>query len=143
MHYVTYDEAGNLTGAYLQDLHPEHEAVHIEVTPEQYADWVNFKANETRDGLELAPVVVAQPTVPAEIPMLNAHLEMIHKGWMVPVRAHINAMPEPHRSMAHAYLDKALTMKRDHPLVLDIPAAIGKTSAEVDEMFIAAAAREV
>lgn len=38
MRYFTYDEAGAITGAYIQDLHPTHEAGNwIEVTEQQYA----------------------------------------------------------------------------------------------------------
>jgi hypothetical protein len=63
MIYVTYDSAGNLTGAYIQDLHPDHELNHIEVTQEQHAEWYLYRANAARDGVELAPVVapVAAP----------------------------------------------------------------------------------
>lgn len=37
MHYFTYDEDGAITGAYIQDLLPEHSERFIEVTPELYA----------------------------------------------------------------------------------------------------------
>lgn len=38
MRYFTYDEAGAITGAYMQELHPTHEAGNwIEVTEQQYA----------------------------------------------------------------------------------------------------------
>lgn len=64
MEYVTYDENGNLTGSYLQDLLPEHEGVHIEVDDAQRAAWTTFRANNTRDGLELiGPVVAPAPTI--------------------------------------------------------------------------------
>ena len=59
MQYVTYDPSGNLTGAFWQDLIPAHAANHIEVTAQQYAQWVTFKANAGRDGVEVAP-----PTMP-------------------------------------------------------------------------------
>ena len=51
--YVTYDEAGNLTGAYLQALLPEHAANHIEVTEAQRRMWLSYKANDARDGMEI------------------------------------------------------------------------------------------
>jgi len=82
------------------------------------------------------------PMVPARVPMLNAHLELIEAGWMPAVDAFIEAMPEPDRSLAQAWLAQALTMARDHPLVLAIPAALGKTETEVDELFIRAGARD-
>lgn len=93
------------------------------------------------DGV-LLPAVPA-PVVPQRIPMLNAHLELIESGWMPQVDAFIGAMPEPNQSMARAYLAQALTMARDHPLVLAFPAAVGKSDAEVDELFIRAGARDV
>lgn len=55
MDYVTYDDAGKLTGGYCQDLSPAHEAGHIEVTAEQRENWTAYQANAARDGVELAP----------------------------------------------------------------------------------------
>jgi chloramphenicol 3-O-phosphotransferase len=81
--------------------------------------------------------------VPDRIPMLNAHLELVDAGWMPQIVAFIESMPEHDSALARVYWDKALTMERGHPLVLAIPAAIGKTEAEVDELFIRAAARPV
>lgn len=82
------------------------------------------------------------PVVPDRIPMLNAHLELVEAGWMPAIRQFIEEMlPDEERALAQVYWDKALTMERNHPLVLAIPAAIGKTPEEVDELFIRAAAR--
>lgn len=82
--------------------------------------------------------------VPQSIPMLNAHLMMIAEGWMQPVRDYIASMTDPvKRAEAETYFDKALTMRRNHALVQAIPAALGKTEAEVDALFIAAAKLEV
>jgi hypothetical protein len=66
MEYVTYDPAtGNLTGSYMQDLLPEHEAFHIEVSYEVRLNWCAYRANAARDGVELAPVVVDLPALKA------------------------------------------------------------------------------
>lgn len=43
MRYITYDEAGNTTGAFLQDLHSAHAARHIECTEAQAKNWVNLR----------------------------------------------------------------------------------------------------
>lgn len=85
----------------------------------------------------------APPTVPQRVPMLNAQLVMIDAGWMAPVRTYLNAIPGTDGEKARAYFDKAQTMERDHPLVLGIPAALGKAEAEVDALFIAAGALNV
>jgi|SRR6478672_909688 len=55
MNYVTYDVSGNLTGAYQQDLLPEHADKYIEVPAEQRGEWVRYRANAARTGLELVP----------------------------------------------------------------------------------------
>lgn len=48
MIYVTYDKtSGLLTGAYIQELMPEHEDCYVEVTPEQHDNWVNLKFDLT------------------------------------------------------------------------------------------------
>lgn len=98
----------------------------------------------------LADAVIVPPTageiraqtVPSRVPMLNAHLVLIDSGWIDGINAYIDALPDdaPARtkSKARAYFNLALTMERDHPLVLGIPAALGKTEAEVDALFIAA-----
>lgn len=59
--YVVYDDAGVLTGAYLQELSEDHQSNHIEVTDEQRLAWTDYRANEDRTGLELAPVATPEP----------------------------------------------------------------------------------
>jgi endonuclease/exonuclease/phosphatase family metal-dependent hydrolase len=58
MRYVTYNpETGALTGAYLQDLNPEHAAAHLEVTEEQYAAWTGLMVQDLEaETLELVAV---------------------------------------------------------------------------------------
>ncbi len=63
MEYVTYNAAGDLTGAYLQDLLQEHKAWHIPVTTEVRLNWLAYRANGARDGVEKAVVDVPAPTV--------------------------------------------------------------------------------
>lgn len=144
MDYVTYDADGTLTGGYSQPVHPAHAANHIVVTSAQRLNWTAYRANAARTGLDAAPASIGTPAVPQEVPMLNAHLAMIAAGWMAPVRAYIAAIADPvRRARAEAFLDRAQTMRRDHELVRLVPAAVGKTEAEVDALFIAAAALEV
>lgn len=56
MRYVTYNDTGDLTGGYLQNVLPAHEAAHIVVDADTLAQWVIYRANAARDGVELAPV---------------------------------------------------------------------------------------
>lgn len=53
--YVTYDGAGNLTGGYWQEMIPEHQGCYIEVSDDQRRNWNLYRANSTRDGLDLLP----------------------------------------------------------------------------------------
>ena len=141
MNYVTYDEAGNLTGCYVQDLHPDHAARFLEVTPELAENWPRYRMNAARDGVELAPEPPAPPpVVPQRVPMLDAVLVLIEAEWWEPLNAHIDNLPPKERLIARAYLDKAQTMARDNALVLSIPAALGKSEDEVDDLFIRAGA---
>lgn len=87
------------------------------------------------------------PIVPTRVPMLNAHLVLIGAGWFDGINAYIDALPDivsedsglnRVRSKARAYFNLAQTMERNHPLVVGIPSALGKTDAEVDSLFIAA-----
>lgn len=69
MNYVTFDEDGNLTGSYQQDLHPDHADSHIEVSDEQRRNWVQYQANAARNGLDLIPP--KQPEPPSEAEMVK------------------------------------------------------------------------
>lgn len=51
--YVTYDEFGNLTGCYLQELAEEHAEYYIIISEEIAMSWVMYRANAARDGVEL------------------------------------------------------------------------------------------
>jgi hypothetical protein len=53
--YVTYAPDGSLDGCYLQVPPEEHASRMIGIDEEQAAVWVNYRANEARDGVELAP----------------------------------------------------------------------------------------
>ena len=68
MRYVTYDPTGNLTGCYLQDLHPDHADNCIPVSEDIAREWANYRANEARDGVEPAP------PVPVSMEVYNAPL---------------------------------------------------------------------
>lgn len=141
--YVTYAPDGTLTGGYLQAVQAAHAANHIAVTPEQRANWTAYRANAARTGIELVPATSAALVVPQVVPMLNAKLAMIEAGWMTAVTAYLVAIPGKDGELARTFFEEALTMRRDHPLVLGISSAIGKTEAQVDALFIVAGAMEV
>jgi hypothetical protein len=135
MIYVTYDQSGSLTGYFVQELHDEHAANHIELSGEPVPHWTSYIANAARDGLDIAPPAVHEPVVPSSIPMLNAALILIDAGYWDDVEAFVAAQGP----VALAFLRHAQTMRRDNVLVNAWAAARGKTD-ELDGLFIAAAA---
>lgn len=124
------DELGAYLGAFV-GIKPPAGAIEVPEPPAH--------GSEIWDGKQFQP---APPVVPERVPMLSAQLELLAAGWMPLIDAFIDQMQEPDRSMARVWLDKALTMARNHPLVLSIPEAIGKTESEVDALFIRAGARD-
>jgi hypothetical protein len=55
--YLTYTDDGILDGCYLQVPPEEHISRMIIVDEDLAANWVNYRANEARDGVELAQAV--------------------------------------------------------------------------------------
>lgn len=55
MIYVTYDQDGNLTGFFIQELRAEHAECHIELQGEPVPSWTSYQANAERTGIEVVP----------------------------------------------------------------------------------------
>lgn len=141
MDYVTYDETGLLTGAYCQDLHPDHADNFLEVTAEQRENWVLYKANAARDGLEDAdPIVPAPPLLPEAIPMLNLHLALIEDGHMETVEQMLAAGTGAQGARARAYWAKAMTARLDNEVVMALWPVLYGTEEEFHEAWRRAAA---
>jgi hypothetical protein len=67
--YVTYQPNGVLDGCYLQVPPQEHAGRLIVIDDMQAAAWVSYRANESRDGIELAP---ASPEPQVDLAALKA-----------------------------------------------------------------------
>jgi hypothetical protein len=65
LRYVTFQPDGTLDGCYLQDPPEAHVDRMIVVGEDVAAAWVNYRANEARDGIELAPPTPTEPAPPA------------------------------------------------------------------------------
>lgn len=76
--------------------------------------------------------------IPKSIPMLHAYLLLIDMGLMDDVHTYLDSLTGVAGVKAWTYFNKALTMKRDHPLVLSASIALGKDEDEVDAFFTAA-----
>lgn len=89
------------------------------------------------DGVAVPKAVEA--VSPQPVPRLDARLTLINAGKMAAVKAHLATIPGIEGEKAIEYFEHADTWRRDHPLVLGIPADI-MTDAEKDALFIAAGA---
>lgn len=138
MDYVTYDETGALTGAFMQDMLAEHEDCHIAVDPLQRVNWVAYRANAARDGLELIPAAPALPNVPQEVTRRQGLRALFLAGVTeAQVEAVINQIEdETERGLALIDFRSAGTFVRTWPLVVAAGAALG---LDLDQLFITAA----
>ncbi len=135
MRYVTFDESGNLTGAFLQDLHPDHADSYLEVDEEVYAGWVNYRLVEGE--LELVPPAEPAPVVPQSVGPYQARAALLAADLLDDVEALI-ADPETDRAIKIAW-EYASEFKRESPFIEQMAGALGLTEQQVDELFIAAA----
>ena len=103
MNYVTYDENGKLTGAYIQALHPDHVNTHIEVSADILAQWYYYKANSARDGVvTIPPQVEANPADVLALAKLDKKLQV--NAW----REQANNKTFPHNGK-HVAIDALST----------------------------------
>jgi len=74
--YVTYLPDGALDGAFLQVPREEHAERMIPVDDAVRIAWKNYRANEARDGVELAPAAPhPKPAVPDYVAAVQAMLD--------------------------------------------------------------------
>lgn len=140
MKYVTHNELGALTGAYIQDLHPAHEGIYIEATDEQLANWVLYQANATFDGLELAPPP-APPAVavPQSVTMRQARLALLGAGLLDDIDAAINSLPSPQKEAAKIEWEYSQEVQRHNGFVSVLAPMLGLTVAQIDSLLVEAA----
>ena len=87
-------------------------------------------------------VVAYTPPVPAAVTRRQLRLELLSRGLLANVTAALNGIPdEATKAAALIEWEDATTFDRAHPLVGQIGAALGLTSAQLDDIWRAAAAR--
>lgn len=79
-------------------------------------------------------------SVPQAVTMRQARLALLGAGMLAAVQTAIDAMQEPAKSAAQITWDHSTEVQRSNGLVAQLAPALGLTSAEVDSLFIAAAA---
>jgi hypothetical protein len=136
--YVTFRKDGTLSGSYLQAILPEHAECAIEVDEATAENWLAYRVNEARDGLEELPPDSPKPDPLAEsIPMLNLQLVLIEDGKLEEAEAAIAAFPGADGQRARAYWNRAMTARLDNDLVQ----ALWPQLYDTQEAFLAAWAR--
>lgn len=78
--------------------------------------------------------------VPVEITMRQARLALLGAGKLAAVDTAINAMPEPAKSAAKIEWEYSNTVQRHNGFVAALGPALGLTDAQIDALFVAAAA---
>lgn len=76
--------------------------------------------------------------VPSMVTMRQCELALIESGLFSQVETFIAIQPEVFK----AYWRRSATVRRNHALVLSVQAELGKTDAQMDDLFIMAASYE-
>jgi len=96
------------------------------------------KATEAPSAPDLPTPTVAG--IPTRVSMRQARLALLGAGKLAAVDAAIDAMPEPQKSAARIEWEYAAEVRRDNDFVAGLAPALGMTDAQVDALFVAAAA---
>jgi hypothetical protein len=87
------------------------------------------------------PAVDVPPTVPAQVTKRQARAVLIVTGLLPAVEAAIDAIPDPlQKALARNEWEESAVVERHRGLVSQMAASLGLTEAQLDAMFIQAAA---
>lgn len=132
----------------LQIYGPEDFTLIAADTPEQHAERVlqvlGTNPATTLQALINGAALPAPPVrVPREIPNWRAKVILASMGLLPTVEAAIAALPEPDRTVATLAWAGDAKLARRGKTVLGLSAALGLSSDQIDQLFIAAEALEV
>ena len=88
---------------------------------------------------EINEVLNPPLATPSVVTMRQARLAMLDAGILTSVSDALAAMTGPAGEAARIEWEYSPTLKRDHPLVASLSAALGLTSAQLDGLFTVAA----
>lgn len=91
----------------------------------------------------IAEILSSAGNAPARLPAIKARqlrLWLHGAGLLEQIPALIEALPEPRRTPARIEWEYATDYEREHPLVLQLGAALGMSAAEIDMAWRQAAA---
>ena len=77
-----------------------------------------------------------QPTsIPNTVSMRQARLALFQQGLLANVQTAIDGLAEPQKTVTQISWDYATTIQRDDDLVIELSAALGLTSVDLDALF--------
>jgi len=76
--------------------------------------------------------------VPEAVTQRQARLALLEAGLLSNVSTIINAMQSPAKEVASIEWEYASQIRRDSPLITSLGGALGLTSEEIDDLFLAA-----
>ena len=85
-------------------------------------------------------IAASKPPVPAQVTMRQARLALLGAGLLANVNAAIAGLTEPAKSAALIEWEYAAEVQRSSGLVPAMAAALGMTAAQIDALFVVAAA---
>lgn len=119
------------------------DAPHMILIDSLDADLLGKIHNTNTGKFESAPAA-AQPTVPQQITRAQGKAALITMGAWDGVTAYVAAIADPtERALAEVALNDTLTWQRSSPFLNTAAAALGLTPAQIDALFVAAAAIEL
>ena len=80
-----------------------------------------------------------QDPVPSQVTMAQARLALNAIGKLTAVDTAIATLPEPQKTQATIKWDYSSYVSRTDPFTLELGAALGLSSDQIDQLFIAAA----
>ena len=92
------------------------------------------------DDLNAAMSKLSQPVTEPGVTMRQARLALLAAGKLADVSAAIESLPEPQKSSAKIEWEYSTTVERNRGLVATLAPMLGLTKADVDALFIQAAA---
>lgn len=95
---------------------------------------------DTWDGAAFSRPATAPVPVPASVTMRQARLALLGAGVLPSVSAAIAAMPGMAGEAARIEWEYARDVQRDSPLIAGLVPVLGMSEAQIDQLFISAAA---
>lgn len=112
----------------------------VSVVDDDAVSRMSMLASLVPQGAEILPYVAPPAGVPAAVTMRQARLALLGAGLLPTVQAAIASLPSPQKEAAEIEFEYAQEVQRNHGLVPAMAQALGMTEAQIDDLFIAAAA---